>query len=1121
LNCAFEPFASATLVVPAASNPASAPAAATRESASLRVISFTMKPPRLLIPAKAAGKLAFDLQDALQSGMPDSRANFKRMIRRPIVAFALCVAAAACSNGTKAPQAHAAFAPVTAPRATVAPTDFGALAWREIGPAVLGGRLDAVAGVPSDPNRIYLGHSSGGLYASRDGGMTFSSIFHAGLSTSIGAIALAPSDPKTIYVGTGEGFPRNTAAVGDGVYVSRDGGKSWRFAGLRGSQHIARIAIDPENPSVVLVAAMGPEFSPGGERGVYRTQDGGKTWQRVLYVNPTTGGSDVAFDPQNSQIALAGTFDYLRRPWHFRGGGPGSGLYRSTDGGRTWTKLTSAALHDGLPGGIINRVGLSISAHHPNVVYAIVPTKHGMLYRSDDTGLTWRLVNANQDLVFRPFYFSQVRADPDDPSRVWIVSGALRLSKDGGKTFHSVDAGGDNHDLWIDPADPRRVLLGSDMGFDISYDAGVTWQYVDTVPFAQVYRVGYDRDLPYHVMGGMQDHEVWWGPSTLWNDAGVTGGSWRNISDWGDGQYAVPDPRDPSIVYEDTHFGDLTVRNLVTGEARYISPQPEITFGTGVGSYPYRFSWSAPLMLSAHDPNVLYFGGNVLFRTTDRGQTWKVISPDLSQPCNPAWLRASGGPITRDDTNAEAYCTIYALAEDGADARTLWAGTDDGNLWITRDGGGTWTNVAPNVPGLPPHARVDEIGTSASRGGTAYVTFDRHELGDTKPYIYVTHDNGRTWTNVSHGLPLWAYVVREDPRDPSLLFAGTEDGIYASFDGGAHWSDLRLGMDHVPVFDLQIQPDANDLILGTHGRGFAILDDITPLEELARAVRSSAALFRPVDAWRYVSRPYHDIGQNAFVAPNKPYGAIISYYLAPTPRPAKSPSSSRAPSRKALRPASPPVTLEIIDKKGNVIRHLKATDRAGINRVVWDLSTDPPGGTKAKQDPRAYYVFYSLHVDGPEVLPGTYAVRLRARGVTLEQPVTVRLDPSVHASDSDLQAHYDAMQRLAVMQERGEQWLATATADAKRVRKRNPRLARALDAFADELRNGNGSENAGYQHRARVVDQIAYQRHIMATSFTGPTQPQARLMDRFERELDAMAPRAKQLFARAQAMAKR
>jgi photosystem II stability/assembly factor-like uncharacterized protein len=980
--------------------------------------------------------------------------------------------------------------------------DFESLKWRVIGPAVMGGRLDAVASVPGDAETIYLGHSSGGLYASRDGGLRFASIFHEGRSSSIGAVAIAPSDPDVLYIGTGEGFPRNTAALGDGVFVSKDAGEHWRYSGLAGSEHIAKIAIDPTDARVALVAAMGPEFTPGGERGIYRTQDGGATWQRVLFVNPTTGGSDVAFDPANPSIAFAGTFDYLRQPWHFRGGGTGSGLYRSTDGGRTWTALTDAARHDGLPGGVENRVGLSISAHHPNVIFAIIPTSHGMLYRSDDTGMTWQLVNADQDLVFRPFYFSQVRVDPDDARRVWIVSGGLRLSTNGGKTFHPVDAGGDNHDLWIDPSNPKRVLLGSDVGFDISYDGGRTWAFVNSVPFAQIYRVGVDRAIPYHVMGGLQDHEVWWGPSTLWNDTGVAGGSWRNISDWGDGQYAKPDPANPDVIYEDTHFGDLAIRNLATGEARYISPQPAITFGTGAGSYPYRFNWSSPFLVSPHDPHVLYYGANVLFRTNDRGQTWQAISPDLSQPCDPSWLGVSGGPITHDNTNAEAYCTIYALAEDAGSAQTLWAGTDDGNLYLTRDSGATWTNMIARIKGLPPRSWVASIDASPTRPGVAHVTFDRHRFGDTNPYVYVTHDYGQTWTKISNGLALWAYVVREDPHQASLLFAGTEDGIYASFDGGARWLDLRLGVDHVPVYDLQFQPDSNDLIIGTHGRGFAILDDITALEGLASAVQTTASLFAPVDAWRYVSRPYYDTRPDEFVAPNKPYGAIISFYLAPSP-----------PAR--TKKAKEHVQLEVLNASGSVIRHLSAAGTAGINRLVWDLTTDAPGWPHTVQDSRQFYVFYPLAISGPEVLPGSYTIRLRARGMSITQPLTVRLDPAVQASQSDLQAQYDTLERLASMQERAETWVAAVAADTKKLGKRDPSLVAALNAFADRLRNGNGSQNAGYQHPAQLIDEIAYTRNILATSLSGPTRAQQAMIDRYEQELDGLVPTAQKLLAQA------
>jgi len=993
--------------------------------------------------------------------------------------------------------------------AGLSPLDLGSIAWRDVGPAVLGGRLDAVAGVPGDPRTIFLGHSSGGLYKSTDGGLTFAAVFSAGTSTAIGAVAVAPSDPRVVVVGTGEGFPRNTAAVGDGVFASKNGGKTWRSIGLRQSEHIAKIAIDPRDPRVILVAALGPEWSPGGERGIYRTQDGGATWTRVLYVNPTTGGSDVIFDPHDPKVVYAGTFDFLRRPWTFRGGGPGSGLFRSADNGRTWTKLTDPRRHDGLPGGTINRVGVSLSYDHPAVVYALVPTKHGILYRSNDAGAHWSLVNASPDLVFRPFYFSQVRADPKDPNRVYLASGGNSVSTDGGKKFVPLGGGGDNHDLWIDPKDPDRILNGSDMGFDLSVDRGETWSLIDTVPFAQVYRVGYDRATPYHIMGGMQDHEVWWGPNTLWNDDGVTGGAWRNISQWGDGQYALADPLHPDVVYEDTHFGDIVRRDLGTGEARFISPQPLITFGTGARSFPYRFSWSAPIAISPNDPEAVYFGGNVLFRTTDRGAHWQTVSPDLSQPCDPAKLGPSGGPLVHDNTNAETYCTIYAISEDAGDAKTLWAGTDNGHLDITRDGGATWRDVVANVPGLPPESWVASIRASETTPGTAYVAFDRHRFGDRRPYAYVTTDHGATWRNVSRGLSSYVFVVLEDPRQPDLLFAGTERGVWASFDRGAHWMDLQLGEPPVPVYDLKIQPDANDLIAGTHGRGFAILDDLAPLERLAAATRAPAALFAPATVWRYVSRPVTEYGRGEFVAPNKPYGATLTYYLSP---------------QVASKKKGATVDLRILDGAGRVVRTLRGPAKRGLDQVVWDLQTDPPGGRTAVQDARPYYVFYSLHVDGPEVVPGTYTAQLMAGGRTYDAPVEVRLDPALTATPADVRAQFDAMMRLAAMQERDEvalnelrgldaQIAALATATMTPALRAQVAAYRAdAAAIAAALANGDGSENAAYREPAQLIDQIGFLRHILAGYVGPPTAAQQASIERFDARSDELGARAKTVF---------
>jgi photosystem II stability/assembly factor-like uncharacterized protein len=957
-----------------------------------------------------------------------------------------------------------------------AAASFGDLKYRWIGPAVMGGRLDAVAGVPGDPKIVYLGHSSGGLWKSTDGGLTFESAFEAGKSSAIGAIAVDPHNPRRIYVGTGEAFPRNTADYGDGIWTSADGGAHWRSLGLRQSGSIAKIAVDPGNSRIVLAAAMGSEFAPGGERGIYRSTDRGAHWTRVLYVNETTGGSDLAFDPKHANVVYAGTFDYLRRPWTLRSGGPGSGLYKSYDAGRTWTRLNDPKRKNGLPSGPINRVGVSVCQSDPRVVYAFVPAKEGVLYRSTDAGAHWQMRNASQGVDFRPFYFSQVRCDPSNPKKVYAIAGALLVSTDGGRKFHDAGGGGDNHDLWIDPRDPQRLLNGSDMGFNYSLNGGKTWSYDDVVPFAQVYRAGYDMDTPYHVMGGLQDHEVWWGPNALLSRRdGPSNGDWLNISDWGDGQYAMADPRDSSIVYEDTHFGDLVRANLRTGERRYISPQPIINFGTGAKTYPYRFNWSAPLLLSHFNPDVIYYGANVLFRSGDQGASWSIVSPDLTK-CDPSQLGKSGGPISYDNTNAEAYCTIYSIGEDAKDAAVIWYGTDNGHLELTRDAGSSWTDVIGNVPGLPLPARVASISPSSVTSGTAYAAFDRHQWNDYAAYAYVTRDYGAHWLRISNGLHSYVHVVREDPRNTAVLYAGTERGIFASFDSGRHWTDLRLGLPHLPVYDLQIHPRDNDLIVATHARGFYILDDLTPLQHWSSIGGSSAYLSAPMPAIRYNDAFYHEHGRGAFVSDNKPYGALFTLYLPSAPRPA-TPKSK------------PTVHVVIDDAAGTPVAAFDTQVHAGINRFAWDLTTTLPAGAPSAQDRRFYYIFYPMTIAGPQALPGNYTAHISVLGQKLEAPVTVVQDPHNPASLAVLGAQYDVLQRLGVTQAKVEALIA-------RLEHRSKTCA-SSGALLDKLRN---AEPSGYRSAAELSEQIAYLRYIIGQYAGAPTQPQEQLAQRYAQQ---------------------
>lgn len=957
----------------------------------------------------------------------------------------------------------------------------------------MGGRLDAVAGIPGDPTTLYLAHSSGGLWKSQNGGLSFASVFEAGNTAAVGSIAIDPRDPRRILIGTGEGFPRNTAAYGDGIWLSTDASRHWRNAGLTGSGSIAKIAIDPQNSKIVLAAAVGREFAPGGDRGIYRSADGGLHWSRVLYVNATTGGSDLAFDPQNGNVAFAGTFDFLRSAWTMRSGGPGSGLYKSTDAGKTWKRLNDPALHNGLPAGPINRVGVSVCYSNPRVVYAFVPVKNGMLYRSTDGGSHWQMRNASQEINFRPFYFSQVRCDPGNPQKVFAVAGGLRVSADGGRTFRNAGGGGDNHDLWIDPSNPRRLLNGSDLGFDFSVDGGKTWDFDNVVPFDQVYRVGYDMDVPYHVMGGLQDHEVWRGPNELPSRSdGVAGADWLNISDWGDGQYAMADPRDPNIVYEDTHFGDLAREDLKTGERRYISPQPIIGFGTGASTYRYRFNWSAPLLISRFDPDVIYFGGNVLFRSGDRGNSWSEASPDLTR-CEPAQLLPSGGPITFDDTNAETYCTIYSIGEDAKSPQTIWYGTDNGHLEVTRDGGASWRDVIGNISGLPLPARVSSVSPSPASAGVAYATFDRHQWNDYAAYAYVTRDYGKTWAAIGRGLGSYVHVLREDPRNSQVLYAGTETGAFVSFDGGMRWSDMRLGIPHVPIFDLQVHPRDNDLILGSHGRGFYVLDDVTPLQNWTRATASDAYLFAPMPALRYSSSAYREHGRGAYLSESKPYGALISLYLAKAPP---------APGKQ-----KPAVTVQVLDGALRTIDQFTARVHAGLNRFTWDLRVLPPSGANTVQDARGYYIFFPMKIRGPQVLPGTYSLRVDVNGRTLSAPVSVEMDPHHPVASNDLQQQYDALQSLAAIQERVERALSQSDSLRRQIatlRARAGATSGELDAYdsslsaiQERLRN---PEPSGYRRPARLSEQLAYLRYTIEQYDGAPTLPQRALAAQYAQE---------------------
>ena len=917
------------------------------------------------------------------------------------------------------------------PRASMDPTLLGGLSWRSIGPAIFGGRVADVAGVPGDPTILYVGAASSGLFRSTNGGITFESVFDAGNTLSIGAIAVRPDNPDIVYVGTGEGAVRNSISFGDGIYRTTDGGRTWKHLGLEATERFARIVIDPTNPQTIFAAALGHAFGPNAERGVYRSRDGGETWNRVLYVNETTGASDVAVDPADPRIVYAGMYDYLRRPWHLRSGGPGSGLYRSSDGGDTWVRLTDPALKNGLPGArLIGRIGISIHRDDPRVVYALIESQEpGELWRSDDRGGTWRMVSDERRLNNRPFYYTQVRADPVDPDRVYTVAGSFNVSTDGGRTFGGTGGRmfGDHHALWVDPLNPARLLCGTDGGFFISNDYGRNWDFVNNMPLAQPYHVSLDMAEPYNVLGGFQDHEIWRGPSRKWNRTGVRQGDWVRLRYMADGMYTIPDPRDPDIIYYNGHFGDITRIDMRNQEERYIQPYPPGPAGGGANLEKYRFNWNSPIHMSPTNPDVVYYGGNVLFRTTDGGSTWAVISPDLTTN-DPEKQKLSGGDITPDNTRAEYHSTILTIAESPRDPRVIWAGTDDGNLQITRDGGTTWTNVAPNIAGAPAFSWFASVQASDADPGRAWVAIDQHRMDDFASYAFVTNDYGRTWRRISNGLRGYVHIVLEDPRQPDLVYAGTELGVFASFDRGATWTDLRLGLPPLAVVDMKVHPRDNDLVIATHARGFYILDDVTPLQQLAQAANREVALFPPAPAVRFT--PASDVstlGNDEWIAPNPPSGALLSYWLAAT-------DETRAP-----------VRLEVRDAAGRTVRVLTGTNRAGLNRVVGDLSEasacasgdvasgPAPGGRGGGRGGGGTWL---------RALPGEYIIRLAARGQVVEQTVNVRLDPRLDVGNDDLHAWHAEAKKI----ERMECMIGAASA---RVRSLDAQLARLVGADGD------------------------------------------------------------------------
>jgi photosystem II stability/assembly factor-like uncharacterized protein len=937
------------------------------------------------------------------------------------------------------------------PAAGVAPTDaLKRLTWRNIGPTAQAGRIPVFVGLPGDINTLYVAGAVGGIFKSTNGGVTWAPIFDDKPVTSIGAIAVAPTDPNVIYAGTGEGNPRNDASIGDGVYKSIDAGEHWTHIGLPESEKIARLVIDPRNADVVYACALGREWGPNEERGLFKTVDGGRNWKKILYRNDLTGCSDVDIDPTNANIVYAGMWTFRRWAWYTESGGGETAVYKSFDGGATWARLSGPDASRGLPKGLMDRIGIAVSRSSPSVVYVVSEAKdEGELWRTDDAGATWRMVSRDPNINFRPFYYADVRVDPQNPNTVYALAGSLYKSEDGGRNFSRIGNAthGDHQAMWIDPTNPNRVLSGDDGGFQISYDAGKTFDIFNNIPFTQFYNVAYDLQTPYHLCGGLQDNGTWCGPSQTPGAPGTPRSEWQNVGG-GDGFFGVPDLKDPHLVYSDLQGGVISLTDRRTGASWGINPYPGGIGSSGQWMAPqkYRFNWNAPIVLAPQDPKTVYYGGNVLFRTKNYGHSWEVISPDLTTD-DKAKQQSSGGKIVTDNTAAEFHCTIISIGPSPVDPNVIWVGTDDGNVQVTRDGGKTWTNTTKALVGLAPNAWINKVDASHFDAGKAYVSASHWQDGDYAPYFFKTADYGRTWTKITAGLPArgWSHVIREDPRVRDLLYAGTEFGLYASWDEGASWVSIRNNIPAVAVRDIAVHPRDNDVIVATHGRGIYILDDAAPLQQIATAMKGDAHLFpiRPAIRWAGGSGSFRN-NERDWLAPNPAPGAWINLYLRTAP--------------------SAPVTISITDKSGKTVRTIRARGEAGVNRFVWNLRYDGPGQPQAAPAgmgaaPAGGGGRGGGGTQGPAVNPGEYTVKVSVSGRELTGTCAVRLDPQVQASPADLDAQLQgafaalALQaRVTVVVDRVDSLIAQLTAIDTQLARQQPapayrgQVTRTLDA---------------------------------------------------------------------------
>ncbi len=1034
--------------------------------------------------------------------------------------------------------------------------------YRLVGP-FRGGRVVAVSGVVGQDDTYYFGAVAGGVWKTTDGGLSWKPIFDKtkDASPAIGAIAVSESDPNVIYVGTGEACIRGNIVGGNGVYKSIDAGKTWKFVGLPDTHSIGRLIVDPKNPDVVFVAALGHPFADNEERGIFRSRDGGKTWDKVLYKDAKSGGIDVTFDPTNSNTLFAALWQARRSPWGMDSGGPGSGLYKSIDGGTTWKELKG----HGLPEGILGRIGVTVSGADPNRVWAVIEAEKGGIYRSDDAGDSWRILTDDHRFRQRAWYYSHIFADPKSVDTVYILNTAAYRSNDGGKTFTRLRAPhGDNHALWIDPTNPKRLINGNDGGATISTNGGDSWTSLYTQPTAQFYHVTTDNRFPYYIYGAQQDNSTVGIASASANGA-IDRTDWYDVGG-GESGYIAPDPTDPEIVYAGSYGGEITRYDHHTHEEQSINPWPINPIGWGAADLKHRFQWTEPIVFSPHDPKTLYFAGEVLFKTTDAGMNWTIISPDLTRN-DKGKQAASGGPITKDNTGVEVYDTIFSVVESPVQKDLIWAGTDDGLVHITRDGGQHWENVTPKA--MPEWGTISMIEASSGDAGTAYIAVERHKMDDFAPYVFKTTDFGKTWTKLTTGLPANDYVhaVRIDPRRSNLLFAGTEMGVYVSFDDGGHWQSLQINLPMSPINDLVVKN--NDLVVATHGRSFWVLDDITPLEQYADSTpQEEAHLFNPAAANHTAFRGsfFAALGLGGSVGKNPPAGAVIDYWLKTSlkkekpekkdgdaaaggdqtkPEAAKADEAKKNEAKKdeAKKDEPPKITIEILDASGKVIRKFPKKEEpsgpddedfffraggpkdlpaeAGLNRFVWDLRYE--GSTPVPHAP-----LWGGGNDGPEALPGKYQVRLTVLGKVYTAPLEIQPDPRLQVTQEDLAKQFDLLIKIRDKQTETDDAIIQIrdlrdqiTAVNKRM-KNDPREKAVADQGKALDKKMTAVEEALIQTKAksgqdvlnfpvRLNNHLAALAGVVESADTAPTKQSYEVFDQVSKQVDEQLAKWKEI----------